>query len=184
MARDTRQPTSSIPQAIQEPADEWVPLRKAPYYSFRSGFITSQEGYVDALHAELSRILSDPSKLEISEVPEINGLPKPEYSLPRHKKGVRVDCMGIWADFSEPGFVSIHPEGEFDFDRWIILGEPREVLKDEQWDRVPSEEGRIVALWHREKILRTIVWSWRSEFSEAVRSGAAHNMGGCARGLG
>jgi hypothetical protein len=158
----------------REPQADWVPLSQAPYFCTADGCMTSAKNWNDSVYAELQRFACRVHRMRL--YPELVGLSPPEWSLKGSKTRMEVwiRAMGITTLIS-PGSIHVHPGEYFEFDHhWLISGSSNLILQDPQWDEISPDE-RIAALWHQQ-LLSALLYSWRSGFAQAVRSGTAHIM--------
>jgi hypothetical protein len=73
-----------------------------------------------------------------------------------------------------PRYIFVHRSGEELHDGWLISGCSYEILKEPQWEEVPSSQ-RLAALWHK-RLLEELLNFWHRNFVEVVKFGAVHIM--------
>jgi hypothetical protein len=131
---------------------------------------------MDDMAAEVERMLSRPRHPPNTKYPDLIGFPSPKWSIRRGTKknyGVWIEAMQI-STLVAPRYIFVHRSGEELHDGWLISGCSYEILKEPQWEEVPSSE-RLAALWHK-RLLEELLNFWHRNFVEVVKSGAVHIM--------
>jgi hypothetical protein len=173
-----RAPTqaSAATAAIHEPGPDWVPLQRAPLYCTSNGYTLSTEKWMDDMTAEVEEMLSRPRHPPTPNYPDLIGFPSPKWSIRRGTKknyGVWIEAMQI-STLVAPRYIFVSRQGE-DFDKgWLISGCSDEILKQTDWEEVPSHQ-RLAALWHK-RLLEELLNFWHRKFVDVVKSGAVHIM--------